>query len=159
MKNNAFHGRLLPIDGNEQKLNELTIPKHVAPGEVLDLNGGLVLKNTGINAYARFKPELKLNGEETNLLELELDENWIQGNDGWYYYSNPTNRATINLAEVVPVIEKITILDTFTNANRGDKISMELIAELIDAESIEWVDLWGENPPSEWFTGSGNQLI
>ena len=29
------------LDGNEQKLNELTIPKHVAPGEVLDLNGNL----------------------------------------------------------------------------------------------------------------------
>lgn len=147
------------LDGNEQTLNELTIPKHVSPGEVLDFNGGLMLKNTGIDSYARFKTELKVNGIETNLLELEIDENWIQGNDGWYYFVSATNRAKVLLAETIPVIETITILDSFVNANSKDKISMEFIAEFVDAESIEWVDLWGENPPTEWFTSSGNQLI
>lgn len=147
------------LDGNEQTLNELTIPKHVSPGEVLDFNGGLMLKNTGIDSYARFKTELKVNGIETNLLELEIDENWIQGNDGWYYFISATNRAKVLLAETIPVIETITILDSFVNANSKDKISMEFIAEFVDAESIDWVDLWGENPPAEWFTNSGNHLI
>ena len=92
-------------------------------------------------------------------IENRADPYVFNGNDGWYYFISATNRAKVLLAETIPVIETITILDSFVNANSKDKISMEFIAEFVDAESIDWVDLWGENPPEEWFTNSGNHLI
>lgn len=146
------------LDGQERKLDEISIPEHVVPGETLDINGGLKLKNTGMDSYARFKTEFKLNDVDTILLELDIDENWKQGSDGWYYYINSTNRAKIALGEVVKVIDTIKILDTFTNANSDDVISMEFSAEVLDSGTIDWVSMWGENPPAEWFEASGNTI-
>ena len=146
------------LDGQERKLDEISIPEHVVPGETLDINGGLKLKNTGMDSYARFKTEFKLNDVDTILLELDIDENWKQGSDGWYYYINSTNREKIALGEVVKVIDTIKILDTFTNANSDDVISMEFSAEVLDSGTIDWVSMWGENPPAEWFEASGNTI-
>lgn len=146
------------LDGEERKIDEISIPNYVVPGQILDINGGLKLKNTGIVSYARFKTEFKLNDVETLLLDVEIDENWKLGNDGWYYYVNATNRAKIDLGGVVNVIDTIKILDTFTSANSDDVISMVFTAEVLDSGTIDWVTLWGENPPAEWFTASGNTI-
>jgi len=146
------------LDGKEGEIDKISIPDYVVPGQILDINGGLKLKNTGIVSYARFKTEFKLNDVETLLLDVEIDENWIQGSDGWYYYVNATNRAKVLLGEIVRVIDTIKILDTFTNANSDDVISMEFTAEVLDSGTIDWVTLWGENPPAEWFEASGNTI-
>ena len=35
---------------------------------------------------------------------------------------------------------------------------MEFTAEVLDSGTIDWVTLWGENPPAEWFEASGNTI-
>ena len=60
------------VDGNNSSAESLTIPEFVAPGEEINLNGGLYIQNLGNDSYARFKVESKLNGIEENVVEIQV---------------------------------------------------------------------------------------
>ncbi len=142
-------------NGNFVEISEIQFPNYVAPGESINLDGGLYLKNEGISSYARFKPILLLNGEETDLISIEIDPNWVLGQDGYYYFCNKDTSAQINMGQYVVVINKIVISDTFKNINSGDEINLSFTAELVEANEEGWKTQWGEQLPDEWYVAKG----
>ena len=142
-------------NGNMDEISQVQFPSFVAPGESIDLSGGLFLKNKGISSYARFKPILLLNGEETNLISLKIDSNWVLGQDGYYYYCNQETSAQIHKDQYSIVINEIIISDIFKNVDSGENINLTFIAELVEADDEGWRVEWGEQLPDEWFIAKG----
>ena len=136
------------VDGNNSSAESLTIPEFVAPGEEINLNGGLYIQNLGNDSYARFKVESKLNGIEENVVEIQVSQGWVLGSDGWYYYVSAENTSVLLMHNVVKAIEKIIVVDSLNNSNIGNLIEIGLTSEVADINENKWEE-W--NPPNEWY--------
>ena len=145
-------------NGAFEEVSSIEFPNYVAPGENINLEGGLYLKSEGASTYARFKPTLLLNGENTQLIFIDVSSDWVLGQDGYYYYCNNDNSAQINNNQFVTVINEIVVSDQFKNINSGDNIKISFIAELVEADAESWKLQWGESLPEQWFIASGNQM-
>lgn len=146
-------------DGNHAEISQVDFPTYVAPGENIVTEGGLFVKNEGVPAYARFKPTVQLNGIESDLITVKLNSDWIyQASDGYYYYCGTSFSGKINSNDYALIVEEITISDTFTNKNSGDKISITFLVELIEADANSWKDQWGTNLPDQWFLVTGQTV-
>ncbi len=137
-------------DGNFTNITEIKFPEYIAPGESLNLNGGLYLKNEGTPAYGRFKPTILVNGVASDLVIVDIDSNWVLGDDGYYYYCNKDSKGQINKNQNALVVNDITFSDTFKNINSGDDISITFIGEFVETAENAWQTEWGSNPPQEW---------
>ena len=144
IKVNSINSKWLDSLGGNA--SALIIPEYLAPGEELNLNGGLGIKNTGNDAYARFKAVFKLNGSVSNIIDLEAGDDWKQGSDGWYYFVG-RSPSIFNMSESSLAIKKMSISKTLNNSNINNSILVELTSEVVDPESTEWQS-WA--PPSEW---------
>ena len=85
-------------DGNQSEVSQLDFPTYVAPGQSISPEGGLFVKNEGVVAYARFKPTVKLNDVESDLVQLTINTDWI-------YEESDGEKKVITQKVVEPQIE------------------------------------------------------
>ena len=138
-------------DKNGNKLSSLPLPEYVSPGQNIDLNGGIFLNNIGVDSYARIKFQSKLNDALNDCFFVTLNENWIKGNDEYYYYCNTDENGVIYKNQRTQVIEELQISTSFKNSDKDSTLSIVLTLEVVDSKSTDYVDGWGSNPPQEWF--------
>lgn len=147
-------------DGNQSEVSQLDFPTYVAPGQSISPEGGLFVKNEGVVAYARFKPTVKLNDVESDLVQLTINTDWIyEESDGYYYYCGASSNGTIGFNEFALVVEDIIVSDTFTNKNSGDNIKISFLVELLEKEDNSWKTEWGTNLPDQWFLVTGQSVL
>ena len=139
------------VDINNQEIEKISLPEYLSAGEEVDFDGGISVKNIGVDAYARVKVIGKLDGIESDILSFDLHTDWVKGNDNFYYLCNFDKNSIIARQETVLVIEKITLSSSLKNADKDKQISISLTLEVVDANSNEWEAGWGNNPPEEWF--------
>jgi len=137
------------VDKDNNEITKLNVPEYLSSGEEIDLNGGLYIKNVGVDAFARVKVVGKIDGVEINVFDFDFQNDWIKGNDEYYYFCNSDKNAIIKSKESLMVIEKIVLSTSFKNIDKDKNISLVLTLEVIDANSNEWEEGWANNPPNE----------
>ena len=148
------------LDGNNQEITKINLPEYLSAGEEIDFDGGLSIKNIGVDAFARVKAVGKIDGNESNIFNFDLQNDWIKGSDGYYYFCNSDKSAIIESQEIMLVIEKITLSTSLKNIDKDKELSISLSLEVIDANSNEWEEGWATNPPNEWFNSKPqNQIV
>lgn len=125
------------IDGNGSPAENLTIPDYIAPGEKIELNGGLTLVNLGNDSYARFRVDCKLNDALADIFEISVGEDWFIGDDGWYYFVNDSS-SVFEMGASSLAITEIKLSTSLDNSNIGDLIEIEILSEVIDVNSEIW---------------------
>ncbi len=125
------------IDEIGEPAENLVIPTHLAPGEKLNLNGGLRIVNLGNDSYARFKVDFKLNDALANIFEISVGEDWFLGDDGWYYFVNDSS-SVFEMGASSLAITQLKVSSSLNNSNVGNLIEIEILSEVIDVNSEIW---------------------
>ena len=139
-------------DKNGNILTTLPLPEYVSAGENVNLEDGIYVKNTGVNAYARVKIHSKIDGVIASVFDYSINENWIKGKDDYYYYCNNSSGAVLFSNEINLVIVELSISRQFSNSDKEKELTLVLMLEVLDANSNEYVAAWQDNPPEEWFS-------
>lgn len=139
-------------DKNGNILTTLPLPEYVSAGENVNLEDGIYVKNTGVNAYARVKIQSKIDGVIASAFDYSINENWVKGKDDYYYYCNNSSGAVLFSNEINLVIEELSISRQFSNSDKEKELTLVLTLEVLDANSNEYVAGWQDNPPEEWFS-------
>lgn len=88
------------------------------------------VKNTGDNtAWIRVQIEKSFDMEEADpsLIVLVIGENWTQGEDGWYYYSEKLEPGEVT----EPIFEEVQFAKEMSNEYQNKQANVNVIAQAV----------------------------
>ena len=153
----SWHGekdtskQALTVDGGIT-VQEIAAEKNIVPGDKICDAVGFNIKSTA-PSFLRVKVESSYsydgNSENTtsaNIYEIkQVKDNWIKGNDGYYYYTKAVDK---NSQSSVPFVDSIYFTveageDVDANQYQNKYIHAKVTAEMIQAKYGVFEDAWG----------------
>lgn len=153
----SWHGekdtskQALTVDGGIT-VQEIAAEKNIVPGDKICDAVGFNIKSTA-PSFLRVKVESSYsndgNSENTtsaNIYEIkQVKDNWIKGNDGYYYYTKAVDK---NSQLSVPFVDSIYFTveageDVDANQYQNKYIHAKVTAEMIQAKYGVFEDAWG----------------
>lgn len=153
----SWHGekdtskQALTVDGGIT-VQEIAAEKNIVPGDKICDAVGFNIKSTA-PSFLRVKVESSYsndgNSENTtsaNIYEIkQVKDNWIKGNDGYYYYTKAVDK---NSQSSVPFVDSIYFTveageDVDANQYQNKYIHAKVTAEMIQVKYGVFEDAWG----------------
>ena len=122
----------------------------VMPGDVLSKQPDLVLTEDSEDAYARVSIAISgTNSDGTALsagqqaelekvtLDINNDEGWYKGTDGYYYYNTKLTNDTLATRTTAKVFNHVYIPGSWDNDMRNVTVSIKIVGQMIQADNFE----------------------
>ncbi|NCB92337.1 MAG: hypothetical protein EOM40_07150 [Clostridia bacterium] len=125
----------IDINGNEEAYPETTIGD-IVPGAVVSKIPRL--SNIGhSDSWMRAKTDIQIlsqdgtNRLESSVITLDFNSNWINGNDGWYYYSYPVKSGE----KTEPLFTQVSFSEVMADEYAGANVDVNVIGESVQIKN------------------------
>ncbi len=142
-----------PVDINISQggtnVTTLAFEGNAYPGTTYDAPISIVAAAGTSEACLRAKVTLTNTDTAAINVEATTSENWVKGEDDYYYYNG-----TINAGNSVDFISKITVPTTLTNEDAKKTYSVSIVCEAIQKANGAAAATW-TTAPKDWLTNYG----